>query len=307
MPVKNIVVLLNDIDSVIHSMQQVIKFASKQKKVHLYFIKVIDSFQEIRNALNIKTPRVEKMLLKEVQEKIINFFAEAPKNITLSFHVKEGISFIEVIHEVIRYKADLLIIPESNLTKSQFASNTFHLIRKCPCPVWVTKALKSKEKLRILVAADIDLNDKVRKNVNDKCMSLALLFSKAQHANIDIIHAWSLKNENLLRENSDLNIAYHQIDIMVNREKKYHKEWFSAFLKKQQKIPIKKKHFIKGDADEAIPQIIKKENINLLIMGTIGSLKTPGLLISNRAETILQNISCSVITVKPDGFISPVK
>ena len=41
-------------------------------------------------------------------------------------------------------------------------------------------------------------------------------------------------------------------------------------------------------------------------MGTVARTGIPGLLIGNTAETILQRVDCSVLAVKPDGFVSPV-
>jgi universal stress protein E len=42
-------------------------------------------------------------------------------------------------------------------------------------------------------------------------------------------------------------------------------------------------------------------------MGTLGRAGIAGLLIGNTAEKILHQVECSVMTVKPDGFVSPVK
>lgn len=303
---KNFIVLLDDIDKSKFAIQRIIEFASKQKNTHLYFIKVVDSFFEIKKALNKNTSHIEKIFLREMKEKISVISPDTLKNLTMSFQIKEGVSFIEVIRQVILYKSDLLIIPEFfSSTQNGFASNIFHIIRKCPCPVWVLRASKPKVKLRVLIATDIDQNDPVKASINNKCITLALLLANSQNACVDIVHAWSLRNEFLLR--THLHLAHHKIDIMVAKEEEDHKEWFKSFIEKQKKIPIRKSHFIKGDATQIIPQIIKEEKINLLIMGTIGSISTPGLLISNRAETILQNISCSVIAVKPDGFISPIR
>ncbi|MBT8362313.1 MAG: universal stress protein, partial [Deltaproteobacteria bacterium] len=46
--------------------------------------------------------------------------------------------------------------------------------------------------------------------------------------------------------------------------------------------------------------------IDVVVMGSIGRSGIPGFLIGNRAEKILSNINCTVLTVKPDGFISPI-
>ena len=42
-------------------------------------------------------------------------------------------------------------------------------------------------------------------------------------------------------------------------------------------------------------------------MGTVGRTGIPGFFIGNTAEGILTQVNCSVLTVKPVGFESPVK
>jgi universal stress protein E len=43
-----------------------------------------------------------------------------------------------------------------------------------------------------------------------------------------------------------------------------------------------------------------------LVMGTMSRGGIPGLLIGNTAEKVLYRANCSVLTLKPDGFKSPV-
>jgi len=42
-------------------------------------------------------------------------------------------------------------------------------------------------------------------------------------------------------------------------------------------------------------------------MGTVCRTGIPGYFIGNTAESILSEVSCSVLTLKPEGFISPVE
>jgi len=44
----------------------------------------------------------------------------------------------------------------------------------------------------------------------------------------------------------------------------------------------------------------------LIVMGTIRHAGIEGILIGNTAETILHRIDCSVLAVKPEGFVTPV-
>ncbi len=50
-----------------------------------------------------------------------------------------------------------------------------------------------------------------------------------------------------------------------------------------------------------------RERIDLLVMGTVCRTGVPGFLIGNTAESVLQQVDCSVLAVKPEGFVTPVK
>ena len=64
---------------------------------------------------------------------------------------------------------------------------------------------------------------------------------------------------------------------------------------------------VKGHASHVIPEIVDTEQIDLVVMGSVARSGVAGLLVGNTAEAILEQLSCSVLTVKPDGFVSPVQ
>lgn len=65
-------------------------------------------------------------------------------------------------------------------------------------------------------------------------------------------------------------------------------------------------HLIEGDPVERIPELVMEQGIDLLVMGTVCRTGIAGFLIGNTAEEVLNRIDCSVLTVKPEGFITPV-
>ena len=65
-------------------------------------------------------------------------------------------------------------------------------------------------------------------------------------------------------------------------------------------------HFIQGEAGEVIARVAADEKIDLIVMGTLARTGIEGYFIGNTAETVLQRVECSVLTTKPDGFVSPV-
>jgi universal stress protein E len=64
---------------------------------------------------------------------------------------------------------------------------------------------------------------------------------------------------------------------------------------------------LKGNPEKIIPQFIEEKKIDILAMGTVARTGIPGFIIGNTAENILQKISCSLLALKPNGFVTPVK
>lgn len=65
-------------------------------------------------------------------------------------------------------------------------------------------------------------------------------------------------------------------------------------------------HVIKGHAAQIVPTLARQLGADLIVMGTIARTGIAGFFMGNTAETILSAIDCSVLTVKPPGFISPI-
>ena len=65
-------------------------------------------------------------------------------------------------------------------------------------------------------------------------------------------------------------------------------------------------HLIKGDAKHIVPTIARELDVDLIVMGTVARTGIAGFFMGNTAESILTQLDCSVLTVKPPGFISPV-
>jgi universal stress protein E len=59
-------------------------------------------------------------------------------------------------------------------------------------------------------------------------------------------------------------------------------------------------------ADLAILKYLEKHSVDLLVMGTAARSGIPGMLVGNTAERLLQEVSCSMLAVKPSDFQCPV-
>jgi len=50
----------------------------------------------------------------------------------------------------------------------------------------------------------------------------------------------------------------------------------------------------------------KRIEADIVVMGTVARTGVPGFIMGNTAETILNQIDCSVLAIKPPDFITPV-
>ena len=53
--------------------------------------------------------------------------------------------------------------------------------------------------------------------------------------------------------------------------------------------------------------LLEKLDIDLLVMGTVCRTGIPGFIIGNTAESMIHTVNCSVLALKPQGFVSPVE
>ena len=63
---------------------------------------------------------------------------------------------------------------------------------------------------------------------------------------------------------------------------------------------------LNGPAEHVIPDLVKQQSIDLIVMGTIARTGIPGILIGNTAERLLERVECSLMAIKPEGYRSPV-
>ena len=95
---------------------------------------------------------------------------------------------------------------------------------------------------------------------------------------------------------------------MVFKTEIKHRGWLDAAIQQIEPVEIKVyKHLRKGDSEHVLSQMTETLDIDLLIMGTVGRTGIPGFFIGNTADAILRKVTCSVLTIKPEKFKTPVK
>ncbi len=60
-------------------------------------------------------------------------------------------------------------------------------------------------------------------------------------------------------------------------------------------------HLVRGDPGILLPKMVEEKQIDLIVMGTVVRTGIPGLFIGCTAESVLRQVNCALLTVKPGG------
>jgi universal stress protein E len=264
-----------------------------------------------RLAAALPMESLEEVADQELRERLESFVALfRTSGQSLEIEVLNGKPFLEIIRTVQRRGHDLLMLAaEGSCSQglALFGSTCLHLMRKCPCPVWVLKPPPETRFARILAAVDPDPMDVVRDGVNNKVLELATSLAELEGSELHVVHAWEPGEQTLMRR-WQARVPETQMLDWVAQAREAHQQRLTQLLGKFDLGKLKHQvHLLEGEAGMVIPKLAGEQQIDLIVMGTVARMGIEGYFIGNTAETVLHQASCSVLTVKPDGFVSPVK
>lgn len=252
-----------------------------------------------------RSKEMEGLVEKEHQEELDLFLADKKwQGIKVSGLLLSGKGFISVIRQVLRERHDLVI--KAGELSEGLDQLSMRLIRKCPCPVWVMKNSDTADFKRILAAVDVGSDNSETKALNRKIVELTYSLAQREQGEAHYLHAWRLEYEMMMR-GPRFNVSLEEV-VAIKKELRQSREVALHALLNDRNIPVSpaNTHLIEGETGQMITSMLDKLAIDVLVMGTIGRSGVPGLLIGNMAEKVLSNINRTVLTVKPDGFVSPV-
>lgn len=242
------------------------------------------------------------------------------KRVEIKTKVLIGVPFLEIIREVLHNGHDLVIkIPENQDWLDRFfSSDDMHLLRKCPCPVWMIKPQATKAYRRILAAVDVGdacppAELESRHALNRQILEMASTLALSDFAELHIVHVWEASGEGTMR-GGFMNVPQEKVIAYVEQVRRQHASGLDALISEvsshlgQDALDYLKPqtHLVKGVARKEIPALAQRIEVDLVVMGTVARTGVPGFIMGNTAETILNQIDCSVLAIKPPGFVTPV-
>jgi len=221
--------------------------------------------------------------------------------------VVTGTPFLEIVRAVLRNAHDLVMKVaqyDNGPVPWLFGSTDMHLLRKCPCPVWIDRSHGTPSYKRLLAA--VDPFDDDSGNLQRLILDLATSLAEREHATLDVVHAWELPGESALASGRG-RIPRSELELLLRETERRHREAVDALLTPYGlNCDTDHVHLVKGRPAKIISSYAGEQHADLIVMGTLGRTGIPGLIIGNTAEDVLRESQTAVLAVKPGSFMSPV-
>jgi universal stress protein E len=209
-----------------------------------------------------------------------------------------GEPFVEITRAVQQQRYDLVLAGTRGMAAwEQFlvGSTAKRLIRKCPSSVWIVKAQHVGSPKAVLATTDFS-------EVSRRAVLEGVWVANHASAEFHLLHVVDSMDvpEDVISKIPKGSTLRNEI----NAEAQHRLDKFVDSLNTE---PTKvHKHLSWGTPWKEIGRLAQQLNIDLLVMGTVGRTGLQGILLGNTAEKVLGVCDCSILTVKPADFVSPL-
>jgi universal stress protein E len=213
-----------------------------------------------------------------------------------------GIAWEEICRQVVNHDHDLVIVGTRDLGhvgRVFFGSTGLHLLRYCPCPVWVARPDEYWEHQEILVPSDFS-------DVSLEALRIAIEGHSLVDTRIHVLH--------VLEGRVGPPSWYGQIppqivaDYIAEQHQRARHRLHELLAKVgdrslQHGVMV---HVVEGSPDVAILKAIDDLKIDLVVMGTAARTGLGRMVLGNTTERLISHVRCSLIAVKPSEFECPI-
>ena len=265
-------------------LRQNVLSASHQAKVDLFYGEGSIFQREVRQASDAR-----------MRQLIVNLDAA---DLDVKVETFLGAPYTAITHAVQQEGYDLVLVGTRGLTAwEQFfvGSTAKRLIRKCPSSVWIVKAEHVGPPKSVLAATDFS-------DVSHRSVLEGLKVAQQASAEFHLLHVVDSADvpDDIISRIPEGSSLRREINEEAKRR-------FDGFVESLNTDPEKvQRHLSFGTPWQEVGRLAKHLNIDLIALGTVGRSGIKGVFLGNTAEKVLDTCDCSILTVKPADFVSPI-
>lgn len=244
--------------------------------------------------------------LQETRSKLAIGHAELPCEVNVMQTDRAGFS---ISREAASAACDLVIKNAEPVEGGAgFSSVDIDLLRKCPLPVWLCRPI-THHRNDIKVAVAIDPSDEAEpaRSLSVRLLRMARELADAGNGEVTIISCHDFRFGDFIKDaagfltDSGEKIQALQLENVREQDMRANRAILDDLIVQSgigTKVNVQHLH---GRPEHVIPQYVSEHGIDILVMGTVARAGVAELLIGNTAESIVRNLSCSLVALKPEG------
>jgi nucleotide-binding universal stress UspA family protein len=261
----------------------------------------------------IQEDEMEELIIAEADEKELASIEDQlntaveplrRQNVPVETRILTGPSFEDIVVQELELEHDHDLVMKVARGRheqgpSLFGTTALHLMRRCPCPVWIVDPRRKEGRGNILAAVDPAIENG-EDPLNIMIMELAASLARMQQRELHVVHAWMVDEEQALRHSPFLRVPAAETLDYVHAVEAQHRQRLDALVAGYLDLaPATKVHLVKGPADEVVPAVARDHNIDVIVMGTHMRTGLNRLFMGSTAEAVIARIDCSVLAIKP--------
>lgn len=212
-----------------------------------------------------------------------------------------------VVRRVLATRADLVVA--ATRTRAYGArlllTNTdWELIRQCPCPLLLTKSSRDYRRPAVIAAIDPFHAHAKPARLDQRILRTGATVANRLGGKLHAFHAYmplTLIAPTSFGQPLAINLPPEFEDMhgqLVAGK-------FDAMTQKAH-VPPARRHLYMGDVPGEIEQLVKRTKADIVVMGAVSRSGLRRIFIGSTAEAVIDRLSCDLLIVKPQGFVTHV-
>lgn len=239
--------------------------------------------------------------LKQQQERLEQLAAPLrDEGLNVSCSLRWGQTLVShVLERVEQLQPDLVLKSARHhglLSRLLLGNSSWQLLRHCPVPVWLVQR-EGQQPKRLCAALDPTHSADKPAALEHELILASRELSEKLGLEADYLHCFAPLPHSLMFD-AELVIDYPGY---VAQTEKAHREALTS-LCSHYSLPQANTHLLSGFAEQVIPDFVREQHIDLLVMGAISRSQLDSALIGHTAERVLEAVDCDLLVMKPPAF-----
>ncbi|MBB1435776.1 MAG: universal stress protein E [Pseudoalteromonas rhizosphaerae] len=302
--IKQILAIIDPTAESQHGLSRSIELAKKSGASITAFMSIYDFSYEMTTMLSgDEREAMRNAVVKDRQlwlDEILQHYPDVDIKSQVVWHNR---TYEAIIDTVIDQQFDLVVKgthQHDTLKSVIFTPTDWHLIRKCPAPVLLVKEHAWPSQGNILAAVNAVSENQQHLDLNHRIIQDAQFLCELANASLSIVNAYPATPVNIAIEIPEFNPSIYNESVKKHHIESTH-ELAASHQIAQQNCVIEE-----GLPEDVIPDVAKRLNSELVVIGTVGRTGLSAALVGNTAEHVIDSLDCDVLALKPDGYVSPL-